>query len=208
MGTSRGCRPCRRREPEQHLLAVAFDAGDGEPDELAHRTPQWANVSTTATSRADQAERTLDGGGAAAASSRSASSSRNASTCPNDVCLTVSSGASHGFVARWSRRDIVMAATAQYPTRLAAAPSHRPSPRRLDRSSSYHHELNGVVASDEVAGHLVKLLSACIGCQPAFSIRRPEEVHACMPPSSSTTFVYPSSVSVAAAAVDMRPVRQ
>ena len=75
------------------------------PTSSLTRTPQWANVSTTATSRAGQAERTFDGGGAAAAaSSRSTSSGRNASTSPDDVRLTVSSGASHGLVGRWSRR--------------------------------------------------------------------------------------------------------
>ena len=75
------------------------------PTSSLTRTPQWANVSMTATSRAGQADRTFDGGGAAAAaSSRSTSSGRNASTSPDDVRLTVSSGASHGLVGRWSRR--------------------------------------------------------------------------------------------------------
>ena len=69
------------------------------------RSPQCASVSTMATSRAGQADRTFGGGGAAAAvRSRSTSSGRNDSTSPDDDRLTVSSGASHGLAGRCCRR--------------------------------------------------------------------------------------------------------
>src|SRR3954454_7662398 len=52
----------RRGSAAGDLLAVTFDARRREADELADPDAAWANVSTTATSRAGQAGAHVDGG--------------------------------------------------------------------------------------------------------------------------------------------------